>query len=56
MRRHAIEMCSKRVMLVKDATAAFRCELLYAADELNRPTYARSIINARELVEALAKA
>ncbi|WP_278185274.1 hypothetical protein [Paraburkholderia ginsengiterrae] len=44
------------MMLVKDATAAFRYEMLYAADELSRPTYARSIVNARELVEALAKA
>jgi hypothetical protein len=44
------------VTLVKDATAAFRREMMRAAHELNGPTYPHSIVDTRELVEALAKA
>ena len=41
--------------LVKDATAAFRAEMMHAAHDLNGPTYAHSIVSTRELVDAVAK-
>ena len=44
------------VTLVRDATAAFRPEMMHAAHELNGPTYAHSIVSTRELIEALPKA
>lgn len=53
--RFAMEL-GYHVTLVRDATAAFRPEMMYAAHELNGPTYAHSIVSTRELIEALPKA
>jgi nicotinamidase-related amidase len=41
------------VTLVKDATAAFTEEMMYAAHELNGPTFAHAILTTSELVAAL---
>ncbi|MBB5511034.1 isochorismatase family cysteine hydrolase [Paraburkholderia atlantica] len=53
--RYAMEL-GYHVTLVRDATAAFKPEMMHAAHELNGPTYAHSIVNTRELIEALPKA
>jgi nicotinamidase-related amidase len=53
--RFAMEL-GYHVTLVRDATAAFRPEMMHAAHELNGPTYAHSIVSTRELIEALPKA
>ncbi|OAJ51730.1 isochorismatase [Paraburkholderia ginsengiterrae] len=50
--RYAQEL-GYHVTLVKDATAAFKREMMHAAHELNGPTYAHSIVTTREFVEAL---
>jgi len=44
------------VTLVKDATAAFTEEMMYAAHELNGPTFAHAIVTTAELVAALPRA
>lgn len=41
------------VTLVRDATAAFSAEAMHAAHEINRPTYAHSIVTTTELIAAL---
>jgi nicotinamidase-related amidase len=41
------------VTLVRDATAAFSPEAMHAAHEINRPTYAHSILTTSELLAAL---
>ena len=51
--RYAQEL-GYHVTLVKDATAAFKREMMVAAHELNGPTYAHSIVTTNELVQALA--
>jgi nicotinamidase-related amidase len=43
------------VTLVKDATAAFTEEMMYAAHELNGPTFAHAILTTTELVAALPR-
>jgi nicotinamidase-related amidase len=43
------------VTLVKDATAAFTEEMMYAAHELNGPTFAHEILTTAELVAALPR-
>ena len=53
--RFAMEL-GYHVTLVRDATAAFSHEMMYAAHELNGPTYAHSIVSTQELVEALPEA
>ena len=53
--RYASEL-GYHVTLVKDATAAFRREMMHAAHQLNGPTFAHSIVSTRELVEALPEA
>ena len=53
--RYAMEL-GYHVTLVRDATAAFRPEMMHAAHELNGPTYAHSIVSTHELIEALPKA
>jgi len=53
--RYAQEL-GYHVTLVKDATAAFRREMMHAAHELNGPTFAHSIVDTRELVAAIPKA
>jgi len=50
--RYAQEL-GYHVTLVKDATAALKREMMTAAHELNGPTYAQSIVNTRELLQAL---
>ena len=50
--RYAMEL-GYHVTLVRDATAAFRHEMMHAAHDLNGPTYAHSIVSARELLAAL---
>jgi len=50
--RYAQEL-GYHVTLVKDATAAFKREMMVAAHELNGPTYAHSIVNTQELLQAL---
>jgi nicotinamidase-related amidase len=44
------------VTLIKDATAAFTEEMMYAAHELNGPTFAHAILTTAELVAALPRA
>jgi nicotinamidase-related amidase len=51
--RYASEL-GYHVTLVRDATAAFRAEMMHAAHELNGPTFAHSIVTTQELIEALA--
>ena len=50
--RYAQEL-GYHVTLVRDATAAFKREMMHSAHELNGPTYAHSIVRTHELVEAL---
>ena len=50
--RFAMEL-GYHVTLVKDATAAFSKEMMYAAHELNGPTFAHAIVTTAELVAAL---
>lgn len=49
--RFAMEL-GYHVTLVRDATAAFRSEMMHAAHELNGPTYAHAILTTRELLTA----
>lgn len=51
--RYAQEL-GYHVTLVRDATAALAPEMMHAAHELNGPTYAHSIVDTRDVVEALA--
>jgi nicotinamidase-related amidase len=51
--RYAQEL-GYHVTLVKDATAAFKREMMVAAHELNGPTYAHRIVATSDLVQALA--
>jgi len=44
------------VTLVRDATAAFSHEMMYAAHELNGPTYAHAILKTSDLIAALPAA
>lgn len=50
--RYASEM-GYHVTLVRDATAAFKREMMHAAHELNGPTFAHSIVTTGELVAHL---
>lgn len=50
--RYAQEL-GYHVTLVKDATAAFRRDMMHAAHELNGPTFAHSIVDTRTLIAAL---
>jgi nicotinamidase-related amidase len=52
--RFAMEL-GYRVTLVRDATAAFKPEMMHAAHELNGPTFAHSIVTTAELVRAIPK-
>lgn len=52
--RYASEM-GYHVTLVRDATAAFKPEMMHAAHELNGPTFAHSIVTTDELIENLAQ-
>jgi nicotinamidase-related amidase len=52
--RYAMEL-GYHVTLVRDATAAFRRDMMHAAHVLNGPTYAQAILTTRELVAALPK-
>jgi nicotinamidase-related amidase len=52
--RYASEM-GYHVTLVRDATAAFKPEMMHAAHELNGPTFAHSIVTTDELVASLAE-
>jgi nicotinamidase-related amidase len=51
--RYASEM-GYHVTLVRDATAAFKREMMHAAHELNGPTFAHAIVTTDELIENLA--
>ncbi|MGV9349959.1 isochorismatase family cysteine hydrolase [Streptomyces spiralis] len=50
--RFAMEL-GCHVTLVRDATAAFKPEMMHSAHELNGPTFAHSITTTQELVQAL---
>ncbi|MGW1915185.1 isochorismatase family cysteine hydrolase [Streptomyces sp. NPDC002076] len=50
--RFAMEL-GYRVTLVRDATAAFKPEMMHAAHELNGPTYAHRITTTEELLQGL---
>jgi nicotinamidase-related amidase len=50
--RYATEL-GYHVTLVRDATAAYRPELMHAAHELNGPAYAHSITTTADLEQAL---
>jgi nicotinamidase-related amidase len=52
--RYAQEL-GYHVTLVKDATAALKREMMHAAHELNGPTYAHSIVDSGELLQALGQ-
>jgi len=52
--RYASEL-GYRVTLVRDATAAFRRDMMHAAHELNGPTFAHIIATTAELAAALAE-
>ena len=52
--RYAMEL-GYHVTLVKDATAAFSSDRMYAAHELNGPNYAHAILTTNELMDALHK-
>ena len=47
--RHAPEL-GDHVTLVKDATEAFKREIMHAAHELNGPKYAHGIVDTRDLL------
>lgn len=53
--RYAQEL-GYHVTLVKDATAAYKPEMMHAAHELNGPTYAHVIVTTSELLQALPQA
>ncbi len=53
--RFAMEL-GYHVTLVKDATAAFKREVMHAAHELNGPTFAHAILSTEELIAALPPA
>jgi nicotinamidase-related amidase len=53
--RYASEM-GYHVTLVRDATAAFKREMMHAAHELNGPTFAHAITTTDALVATLAAA
>ncbi|MNO54731.1 Peroxyureidoacrylate/ureidoacrylate amidohydrolase RutB [compost metagenome] len=53
--RYAQEL-GYHVTLVRDATAAFKPEMMHSAHELNGPTFAHAILTTDELVAALAQA
>jgi nicotinamidase-related amidase len=50
--RYATEL-GYHVTLVRDATAAFKHEMMHAAHELNGPTFAHTILTTDELVASL---
>jgi nicotinamidase-related amidase len=50
--RFAMEL-GYRVTLVRDATAAYKAEMMHAAHELNGPTYAHTITTTTALLQAL---
>lgn len=50
--RYAMEL-GYHVTLVRDATAAFKTEMMHAAHELNGPTFAHAIRTTAELIAAL---
>ncbi|MGB7950352.1 MAG: isochorismatase family protein [Candidatus Binatia bacterium] len=50
--RFAMEL-GYHVTLVKDATAAFSREMMHAAHELNRPTFAHAILTTQEPLAGL---
>ncbi|MFE7776675.1 cysteine hydrolase [Streptomyces sp. NPDC057445] len=52
--RYAMEL-GYHVTLVRDATAAFKPEMMHAAHELNGPTFAHSITTTHDLLQALKK-
>jgi nicotinamidase-related amidase len=53
--RFAMEL-GYHVTLVRDATAAFRPEMMHAAHELNGPTFVHAILTTAEVIAALPKA
>ena len=50
--RYATEL-GYHVTLVRDATAAFKLEMMYSAHELNGPTFAHAIVTTDELIAYL---
>jgi nicotinamidase-related amidase len=52
--RYAVEL-GYHVTLVKDATAAYSEDRMYAAHELNDATYAHAILTTAELLAALRR-
>ncbi|MDX3239476.1 cysteine hydrolase [Streptomyces sp. ME03-5709C] len=50
--RYAMEL-GYHVTLVRDATAAYRPEMMHAAHELNGPTYAHSITTTADVLKTL---
>lgn len=53
--RFAMEL-GYHVTLVRDATAAFRPEMIHAAHELNGPTFAHAILTTADVIAALPAA
>ena len=53
--RFAMEL-GYHVTLVRDATAAFRPDMMHAAHELNGPTFAHAILTTTEVIAALPRA
>ncbi|HEY3145575.1 MAG TPA: isochorismatase family cysteine hydrolase [Dongiaceae bacterium] len=52
--RFAMEL-GYHVTLVRDATAAFRKEMMHAAHELNGPTFAHAILKTNDLIAAISR-
>ena len=50
--RFAMEL-GYHVTLVRDATAAFKKEMMHAAHELNGPTFAHEILTTADVVTSL---
>jgi len=54
--RYASELGYQRGPLVRDATAAFKPEMMHAAHHLNGPTFAQEIRTTSEVIAALPQA
>ena len=52
--RYATEL-GYHVTLVRDATAAYKPEMMHAAHELNGPTFAHAILTTEELITSLSE-
>jgi nicotinamidase-related amidase len=52
--RFAMEL-GYHVTLVRDATAAYRQEMMHAAHDLNGPTFAHAILKTADVITAISQ-